>query len=133
MKAVAKTSTAHGFELIDVPVPKVGPKEVLFKVKATAICGSDIHAYESSPGMLAMMKLPVVLTERVGVASLVKEYGAGIVTKKDEKEIAEAILQILNTPTLGSRMGGAGRKLVEERFEMSNIAARWFESYRNLL
>jgi threonine 3-dehydrogenase len=61
LKAVAKTSTAHGFELIDMAVPEIGSKEVLFKVKATAICGSDIHAYESSPGMLAMMKLPVVL------------------------------------------------------------------------
>jgi threonine 3-dehydrogenase len=61
VKAVAKTGSAHGFEIIDVPVPKVGPREVLFKVKATAICGSDVHAWESSPGMLAMMKLPVVL------------------------------------------------------------------------
>lgn len=61
MRAVAKASAARGFELIELPTPKVGPKEVLFKVKATAICGSDIHAYESSPGMLAMMKLPVVL------------------------------------------------------------------------
>ncbi|MEK7479083.1 MAG: glycosyltransferase [Patescibacteria group bacterium] len=108
--------------------------------KIAALQESDVFvlpSYSENFSMAAVeamyMKLPVVLTERVGVASLVKEYGAGIVTKKDEKEIAEAILQILNTPTLGSRMGGAGRKLVEERFEMSNIAARWFESYRNLL
>ena len=27
------------------PIPKVKDKEVLVKVKAVSICGSDIHAY----------------------------------------------------------------------------------------
>ncbi len=30
-----------------VPVPKIGPKEVLLKVKACGVCGSDIHFYET--------------------------------------------------------------------------------------
>jgi threonine 3-dehydrogenase len=61
MKAIAKTSKAYGAELIEAPVPKPGPREVLLKIKATAICGSDIHAYHSVPGMLNMMKMPVIL------------------------------------------------------------------------
>ena len=31
----------------EVPAPKVGPKEVLLKVKACGVCGSDIHFYET--------------------------------------------------------------------------------------
>jgi len=31
----------------DVPAPKIGPKEVLLKVKACGVCGSDIHFYET--------------------------------------------------------------------------------------
>ena len=31
----------------EVPVPKIGPKDVLLKVKACGVCGSDIHFYET--------------------------------------------------------------------------------------
>jgi threonine dehydrogenase-like Zn-dependent dehydrogenase len=31
----------------DVAVPKIGPKDVLLKVKACGVCGSDIHFYET--------------------------------------------------------------------------------------
>jgi hypothetical protein len=31
----------------DVPAPKVGPKDVLLKIKACGVCGSDIHFYET--------------------------------------------------------------------------------------
>lgn len=61
MKALVKTSTAPGAELRDVPVPKVALNEVLLKIKATAICGSDIHIYHSVPTLLALLKLPVIL------------------------------------------------------------------------
>jgi len=33
----------------EVPNPRVGPKEVLLKVKACGVCGSDIHFYETDP------------------------------------------------------------------------------------
>lgn len=46
MKAVAKTRRARGAELVEVPVPAITPNEVLVKVKATAICGSDTRVYE---------------------------------------------------------------------------------------
>jgi hypothetical protein len=31
----------------DVPTPKIGPKDVLLKIKACGVCGSDIHFYET--------------------------------------------------------------------------------------
>ena len=31
----------------EVPAPKIGPKDVLLKVKACGVCGSDIHFYET--------------------------------------------------------------------------------------
>jgi threonine 3-dehydrogenase len=45
MKAVVKTREAPGAELLDVDLPDIGPKDVLVKVKAAAICGSDINIY----------------------------------------------------------------------------------------
>jgi threonine 3-dehydrogenase len=61
MKALVKTSEAPGVELKDVDIPTIGPKDVLIKVKATAICGSDIHVFHSSPGIMHMINLPVIL------------------------------------------------------------------------
>ena len=45
MLAAAKTSTKPGIELITVPVPEISGEEVLVKVMASGLCGSDIHTY----------------------------------------------------------------------------------------
>ena len=36
-------TTGPGLELVEVPVPAVGQGDVLVKVKATGICGTDLH------------------------------------------------------------------------------------------
>lgn len=46
MKAVAKTKPAPGAEIIDIDIPTPGPDEVLVKVLATSICGTDLHIFE---------------------------------------------------------------------------------------
>jgi len=46
MKAIVKTKREFGAELIDVPIPKIKPDEVLVKVSATSICGTDVHIYK---------------------------------------------------------------------------------------
>jgi L-iditol 2-dehydrogenase len=37
-------------ELVDFPTPEVGPNDVLIRVKACGICGSDVHGYDGSTG-----------------------------------------------------------------------------------
>lgn len=47
MKAIMKTDKGkEGFELCDVPLPRVGERDVLVKIKAAAICGSDLKFYK---------------------------------------------------------------------------------------
>ena len=46
MKAVAKTKPAPGAEIIDIDIPTPGPDEVLVKVLATSICGTDLHIFQ---------------------------------------------------------------------------------------
>ena len=41
--ALRKTRPAPGLELVEVPMPTVGAGDVLVKVKATGICGTDLH------------------------------------------------------------------------------------------
>jgi len=60
MKALMKTEKAPGAKVVDVDVPEIGPNDVLLKMKATAICGSDIHIYEWSPFAQARVKPPMI-------------------------------------------------------------------------
>ncbi|WP_179298813.1 L-threonine 3-dehydrogenase [Evansella halocellulosilytica] len=45
MKAIVKEGRAPGATLKEVPVPTIGDQEVLIQVKATSICGTDVHIY----------------------------------------------------------------------------------------
>jgi NADPH:quinone reductase-like Zn-dependent oxidoreductase len=48
MKA-AVTSAEHGFDVVDLPDPVPGPEELLIRVAACGVCGSDIKAQPSAP------------------------------------------------------------------------------------
>lgn len=45
MKALIKAKPEEGIWFADVERPKIGPNDVLIKVKKTAICGTDVHIY----------------------------------------------------------------------------------------
>src|SRR5438105_719580 len=54
MQAVIKSAPvdgAAGTEIRDCPVPKPGPDEVLIRVTAAAICGTDKHIYHWDPSI----------------------------------------------------------------------------------
>ena len=46
MMAIVKTKHERGAMYKEVPVPETGPEDVLVKVHAAAICGTDIHIYQ---------------------------------------------------------------------------------------
>jgi len=49
MKALLLSKPAH-LEITELPIPVPGPNEVLVKVAACGICGSDVHGYDGSTG-----------------------------------------------------------------------------------
>ena len=49
MKSLILTEYSH-LEITDLPTPAVGPKDVLVRVEACGICGSDVHGYDGSSG-----------------------------------------------------------------------------------
>ena len=49
MKALLLTEYKH-LELTDIPTPEIGPDDVLVRVKACGICGSDVHGWDGSSG-----------------------------------------------------------------------------------
>ncbi len=49
MKAVRKLKSAPGLEYTETDIPKIGDKDVLVKVKACSMCGTDLHIYNWDP------------------------------------------------------------------------------------
>jgi L-iditol 2-dehydrogenase len=37
-------------EMVEIPMPRPGPEDVLIRVEACGICGSDVHGYDGSSG-----------------------------------------------------------------------------------
>jgi threonine 3-dehydrogenase len=46
MWALRKTAPKAGAELVEIPVPSPGPGEILIRVEAASICGTDLHIYQ---------------------------------------------------------------------------------------
>ncbi len=53
MKA-AVTTEAHGFQVVELPDPAPGPDEVVIRVAACGVCGSDIKAQPYMPAGIVM-------------------------------------------------------------------------------
>src|SRR5207249_10442994 len=45
MRALVKSKPSPGLELQNVPVPQAGPGEVVVRIAATSLCGTDNHIY----------------------------------------------------------------------------------------
>lgn len=60
MQALVKAEPRKGAELWDVPIPMVGDKDVLVRVDACSICGTDLHIYNWDPWAARRMHLPLV-------------------------------------------------------------------------
>jgi L-iditol 2-dehydrogenase len=78
MKALLLSSYRH-LEVAELPTPEVGADEVLVRVAACGICGSDVHGYDGSSGRrippLVMGHEAAGVVEKVG--SAVKSFARG--------------------------------------------------------
>ncbi|HEY2460388.1 MAG TPA: L-threonine 3-dehydrogenase [Candidatus Acidoferrum sp.] len=82
MKALRKMQAARGLSYESAAVPAIGPADVLVRVQAASICGTDLHIYGWDRWSQGRIKPPVTLghefcgvVERVGEE--VKEVKAG--------------------------------------------------------
>jgi threonine 3-dehydrogenase len=82
MRALCKSRPDKGAELVEVPIPEIGPDDVLVKVRATTICGTDLHIYNWDPWAQSRIKTPLVFGhecsgEIVEIGKNVRESKAG--------------------------------------------------------
>ena len=61
MKALVKSAPAPGFLLTEVPVPDIGPGDVLIRVEKAGLCGTDHHIYVWDNWAQQRIKPPLVV------------------------------------------------------------------------
>jgi threonine 3-dehydrogenase len=76
MRALRKTSQSPGAELVEIPVPTPGPGEVLLRVEAASICGSDMHIYGWDAWAPGRIKVPITFGHEM--AGRVERLGPGV-------------------------------------------------------
>lgn len=72
MKALVLTEY-NKFEIQEVPIPSIQPGEVLVKVKAVGICGSDVHGMDGSTGR----RIPPVIMGHEA-SGIIEKTGASV-------------------------------------------------------
>ena len=82
MRAIVKEKAAPGLVLREVPVPQIGPNDLLIKIEATSICGTDLHIYNWNDWAQNRIKPPLVIGHEccgrvVAVGSAVQEAAGG--------------------------------------------------------
>ncbi|HVS45501.1 MAG TPA: L-threonine 3-dehydrogenase [Verrucomicrobiae bacterium] len=61
MRALSKLKPEAGFTLHDVPVPSIGPTDVLIRVEKVGVCGTDLHIYGWDKWAQARVHPPLVI------------------------------------------------------------------------
>jgi threonine 3-dehydrogenase len=76
MLAVVKTRPQRGVELTQVAVPQCQPHEVLVRLRATSVCGTDVHIYNWDQWAQRRLTLPRILSHEA--AGEVVEVGRDV-------------------------------------------------------
>ena len=76
MRALVKARAEPGIWMEEVPLPEIGPNDVLIKVKKTAICGTDVHIYNWD--QWAQKTVPVPMVTGHEFVGTVADFGSAV-------------------------------------------------------
>lgn len=65
----------HDLRVEEAPRPSVGPRDVLIRVKACGVCGTDVHIFEGDPGAAEVVPPTILGHEFAGV---IEEVGSDV-------------------------------------------------------
>jgi L-iditol 2-dehydrogenase len=91
----------HSVELREVPIPEIGEEDVLFKVQAVGICGSDLHQYAGKQSW--PVNYPVVLGHEF--AGFVAKAGSRVTGFKEGDRVVSETAAVLPSDSAFIRQG----------------------------
>jgi glycosyltransferase involved in cell wall biosynthesis len=110
--------------------PLYGPDKLAALADATCFClPSRQEGFSVAITEALACGVPAVISDACHFPE-VAEQDAGLVTPLDPAQIAQALLQVLRDPSARSRMGAAGRALVQARYTWPQVARQMAESYQ---
>lgn len=80
MKAIVKAHSGPGAEIRTVDIPRVGPNDVLVKVQAVSLCGTDKHIYEWNAWAASRIHPPRIIGHEM--SGVVVELGSEVKSVK---------------------------------------------------
>lgn len=86
MSRVCRLHAAHDLRVEEAPVGEPGEGEVLIRVEAGGICGSDLHYYHDGGFGPVRVKEPIILGHEV--AGTVEAVGAGVASLRPGERVA---------------------------------------------
>jgi threonine 3-dehydrogenase len=81
MPAIVKAQAGPGLEMCEVPIPAIGPHDVLVKVRACSICGTDLHIDRWDGAAAGWVKPPMVIGHEM--CGYVVERGSAVTRVKE--------------------------------------------------
>ena len=76
MKALVKSRRERGLWMEDVPIPAIGPNDVLIRIHTSAICGTDMHIWNWDAW--SQKTIPVPMTVGHEYAGVIAEIGSEV-------------------------------------------------------
>jgi len=104
MHAVVKAKAGQGIEMQEVPVPSPGPGQVLVKVQAASVCGTDLHIFNWDPWAQGRIHPPLIPGHEF--AGVVAGKGRGVTTVK-EGDLVSAEMHVACGKCMQCRIGEA--------------------------
>src|SRR3989449_2672403 len=103
--------------IVELPKPRIGPGEILVRVKASGICGSDVMEWYRKP------KAPLVLGHEI--AAEVVEVAAGVAAAK----VGDRVFVSHHVPCGSCRYCRAGHETVCDTLRRTNFDPGGFAEY----
>jgi threonine 3-dehydrogenase len=104
VKAIVKARPEPGVEIWDVPAPEPGPDDVLIRLMAASVCGTDLHIHEWDEWSAARIKPPRIIGhefygEIIAVGSRVTDRKVG------DRVASESHVVPIDSPWMQSGLG----------------------------
>jgi glycosyltransferase involved in cell wall biosynthesis len=104
-------------------------KEAAFRRAVLLVAPSYRENFGNSVAEAMAAGLPVVVSDRVGIAPDIAEWGAGLVVPLRATAMADALGRVMTDPDLRAAMGDHGRELVRARYTGPAVAAAMLAAY----
>lgn len=78
-------------------------------------------------------KIPVIVTDKVGIYSLINEYKAGIVVSPDVESLSVAIESLIDNEELKKELVNNAIKLINSEFNIDSITDKFINFYQTVI